>query len=49
MDEVKVINTLRSGKELNQLTPKAVKQGQKAEETEPEGVVIKQTTEKNFM
>ena len=47
MDEVKAIITLRSGKELNQPTPKAVKQGQLAEETEPEGVVIKQTAEKN--
>ena len=47
MDEVKVIITLRSGKELNQPTPKAVKQGQEAEETEPEVVVIKQTVVKN--
>ena len=47
MDEVKAIITLRSGKELNHRTPKAVKQGQEAEETEPEGVVIKQTAEKN--
>ena len=37
MDEVKAIITLRSGKELNQPTPKAVKQGQEAEETEPKG------------
>ena len=41
MDEVKAIIKFRSGKELNQPTPKAVKQGQEAEETEPEGVVIK--------
>ena len=47
MDEVKAIITLRSGKELKQPAPKAVKQGQEAEETEPEEVVIKQTTEKN--
>ena len=47
MDEVKAIITLRSGKELNQPTPKAVKQGQEAEEIELEGVVIKQTAEKN--
>ena len=47
MDEVKAIITLRSGKELTQPTPKAVKQGQEAEETELEGVVIKQTAEKN--
>ena len=47
MDEVKAIITLRSGKELNQPTPKAVKQGQQAKETEQEGVVIKQTAEKN--
>ena len=47
IDGVKAIITLRSGKELNQLTHKAVKQGQEAEETELEGVVIKQTAEKN--
>ena len=47
MDEVKAIITLSSGKELNQPTPKAIKQGQEAEETEPEEVVIKQTAEKN--
>ena len=47
MDEVKAIITLRSGKELKQPAPKAVKQGQETEETEPEEVVIKQTTAKN--
>ena len=47
MDEVKAIITLRSGKELKQQAPKVVKQGHKAEETEPEEVVIKQTAEKN--
>ena len=47
MDEVKAIITLRSGKELKQLTPKAVEKGQEAEQTEPEEVVIKQTAEKN--
>ena len=47
MDEVKVIITLRSGKELKQPTPKAVQKGQEAEETTPEEVVIKQTVEKN--
>ena len=47
MDEVKAIITLRSGKELKQPAPKAEKKGQEAEETEPEEVVIKQTTEKN--
>ena len=40
-------HTLRSGKELKQSTPKAVKQGQEAKETELEEVVIKQTVEKN--
>ena len=33
MDEVKAIITLRSGKELKQPTPKAVKKSQEAEET----------------
>ena len=47
MDEVNAIITLRSGKELKQPAPKAVKKGQEAEETEPEEVVIKQTAEKN--
>ena len=47
MDEVKAIITLRSGKELKQPAPKAVKQGQEAEETEPEEVVIKKTVVKN--
>ena len=46
MDEVKAIITLRSGKELKQPAPQAVKQGQEAEETEPEEVVIKHTAEK---
>ena len=46
MDEVKAIITLRSGKELKQSAPKAVKQGQEAEKTEPEEVVIKETVEK---
>ena len=47
MDEIKAIITLRSGKELKQLAPKAVEQGQEAKETEPEEVVIKQTAVKN--
>ena len=46
MDEVKAIITLRSGKELKQPAPKAVKKGQEAEETKPKEVVIKQTAEK---
>ena len=47
MDEVKAIITLRSGKELKQPAPKAVKQCQETEETEPEEVVMKQTPGKN--
>ena len=47
MDEVKVIITLRSGKELKQPAPEAIKKGQEDEETEPEEVVIKQIAEKN--
>ena len=46
MEEVKAILTLRSGKELKQLAPEAVKKSHEAEETEPEVVVIKQTAEK---
>ena len=47
MNEVKQIITLRSIKELTQLSPKATNPGQEAIETEPEEVVIKQTIEKN--
>ena len=47
MDKVKAIIALRSGKELKQPAPKAVKQGQEAKETKPEEVVIKQTAVKN--
>ena len=47
MDEVKVIITLRSGKELIQPAPKVVEQGQEDKEIEPEEVVIKQTVVKN--
>ena len=47
MDEVKVIITLKSGKELKQPAPKAIEQGQEAKEIEPDEVVIKQTAEKN--
>ena len=46
MNEVKEIITLRSGKELKQPAPKAIKKGQEVEETEPKEVVIKQTGEK---
>ena len=48
MDEVKAIISLRSGKELKQPAPKAVKKGQETEETEPEEVVIKQAGEKKI-
>ena len=47
MYEVKAIITLKSGMELKQPAPKAVKKIQEAKETEPEEVVIKQTSEKN--
>ena len=47
MNEVKAIVTLRSGKELTQLAPKAIDLGQEAIETEPEKVMIKQTAEKS--
>ena len=47
MNEVKQIITLRSIKDLTQLSPKATNPGQEAIETEPEEVVIKQTIEKN--
>ena len=41
MDEVKVIITLKSVKELKQPAPKAIEQGHEAEEIEPDEVVIK--------
>ena len=47
MDEVKVIITMRSGKEIKQPTPKAIEQGQEAKENELEEVVIKPTAVKN--
>ena len=47
MNEVKEIITLRSSKELTQLSPKAIDPGQEAIETKPEEVVTKQTVEKN--
>ena len=46
MDDVKAIITFRSGKELKQPAPKAIKKGQEDEETEPKEVVIKKTGEK---
>ena len=47
MDEVKAIIRLRSGKELKQLAPKAVEQGQEAKEVKPEEVVTRETAVKN--
>ena len=47
MDEVKVIITLRSGKELKQPAPKAIEQGQEAKEAEPKEVVTRETAVKN--
>ena len=47
LNEVKVIITLRSGKELIKPSPKAIDPGYEAMETEPEEVVIKQAVEKN--
>ena len=47
LNEVKAIITLRSGKELTKPSPKAIDPEQKAMETDPEEVVIKQTVEKN--
>ena len=47
MNEVKAIITSRSGKELTQPAPKAIYPGQEVKETEPEEVVIKQTSTKN--
>ena len=47
MDEVKAIITLRSGKELKQLAPKVVEQGQEAKETKPEEEVTRETVVKN--
>ena len=46
MDEVKAIITLRSGKELKQLVPKPIKEGQEVEEAEPNEVVTKDTAVK---
>ena len=47
MDEVKVIITLRSGKELKQLVPKPIEKGKEAKEAEPDEVVAKENVVKN--
>ena len=47
MDEVKVIMTLRSGKELKQPVTKPTEEGQEVKEAELEEVVTKETTVKN--
>ena len=41
IDEVKAVNTLRSGKEVEQPVPKPAEEGQEAKEVEPEGLIIK--------
>ena len=46
IDEVKAVITLRSGKEVEQLVPKPVEEGQEAKETEPEEESIKEITVK---
>ena len=47
MDEVKVIITLRSGKELKQLEPKPKEEGQEAKEAKLDEVVTKENAVKN--
>ena len=47
MDEVKVVITLRSGKEVKQPVPKPAKEGWEAKEAEPEEGVIKENAVKN--
>ena len=42
IDEVKVVITLRSGKEVEQPVPKPAEEGQEAKETEPEEEAIKE-------
>ena len=46
MDEVKVVITLRSGKEVEQPVPKPVEEGQEEKETEPEEEAIKENAMK---
>ena len=46
MDEVKVVITLRSGKEVEQPVPKPAEEGQEAKEVEPEEEVIKENAVK---
>ena len=46
MDEVKVVITLRSGKEVEQPVPKPAEEGQDAKEAEPEEEVIKENAVK---
>ena len=42
IDEVKVVITLRSGKEVEQPVPKLAELGKEEKETEPEKIVIKE-------
>ena len=46
MDEVKVVITLRSGKEVEQPIPKPVEEGTEEKEVELEKIVIKEDTVK---
>ena len=47
IDEVKAVITLRSGKEIKQLVPRTVEEGQETKEAEPEEEVIKGNAMKN--
>ena len=49
MDEVKVVITLRSGKEVDQPMPKPVEETRKGEELEPEHIFLKENSMKHCM
>ena len=49
MDEVRAIITLRSGKEIEQMVPKPVRETREKEEVEPENIFTKEDSMKKSM
>ena len=49
MDEVKVIITLRSGKEIEQSVPMTAQETEKEKEDEPERIIIREDSMKKNM
>ena len=49
MDEVKVVITLRSGRQVDQPVPKPVEETKEEKEVEPEHIIIKEDSMKKSM